>query len=186
MPHTKEALEARGEAIEAEVDRLDREIAGRIADGDADEAVVGRLRTKRRELLDEHGDLGGAQALISEREAEVVRVEHESARLKALAQARQDADRFLGAASKVDAALAALEDAHGQLRIASLDLSRALRLSGNADAGRLGYSMGPAMRWAIWAAAPGVSEDLQVPRATGARRRPLRESVERLIPALED
>lgn len=181
MTETKETLDARGASIEAEVARLDREIAERIADGDADQALVGKLRAKRRELMEEHGDLGEALTLVRERETNKVQAERDRTRREAMTKARQDADELLAAASAVDAALDA---AHGRMRLAALDLSRSLRLSGNADAGRLAYSLGPAMRWAAWSMAPGASEDMQVPRATGTRRRPLRESAERLIPAI--
>lgn len=124
ITETKETLDARGASIEAEVARLDREIAERIADGDADQALVGKLRAKRRELMEEHGDLDEALTLVREREADKVQAERDRTGREAITKARQDADELLAAASAVDAALDALAAAHGRMRLAALDLSR--------------------------------------------------------------
>lgn len=185
MTETEETLGARGASIEAEVARLDLEIAERVADGDGESALVTRLRAKRRELIEEHDDLGAALAVVRERAAEDAETERQRVRREATARVRADVTEFLDAASAVDGALDALEAAHERMRLAALDLSRSQRLAGHNDTGRLGYSVGPAMRWAAWAKAPGASEDMQVPRATGARRRPLRVSAERLVPKPE-
>ncbi|MDF2231582.1 hypothetical protein P2H44_03360 [Albimonas sp. CAU 1670] len=184
MPETEQSLAARAKVLDDEVARLDGEIAERVADGEGQSEQVAEMRAKRRRLLGEHSDLGEALAVLRRRRADEAEKAQEQNRQEALVRMHAQVDEFLDASSAIDEALEALEDAHNRLHLASLDLSRSARMAGESDGGRLSNAIGPAMRWAAWHSAPGASKDMQVPRATGARQRPLRKSLENVIPTV--
>ncbi|SFJ33573.1 hypothetical protein [Albimonas pacifica] len=184
MAETEQSLAARAQSLTDEVARLDGMIAESVADGEGQSELVGKMRLKRRRLLDEHSDLDKALAVLKRRRADEAEKAREQNRQEALVRMRAQADEFLEASSAVDAALEALEDAHNRLHLASLDLSRSARMAGESDGGRLANIIGPAMRWAAWHGAPGASKDMQVPRTPGHRRSTLRKSLENVIPAV--
>lgn len=171
--------------IEKELGELDAGIAQAILD-EADDRELSKLRTRRRNLIDEADDLGEALRGLEQRAEDYLEKERKGEQTKALNDARSAADSFVANAKEVDEALLTLEQAFDKLKLSEIDLSRALRLAGRSARGHLVNGIGPALRWASWLTAQGFSEMAQVPRVPAQRRRSMAESAKRLVPSITE
>lgn len=178
-------LTLKGDRAQARIEELDQQIAEGVADG-LDDMTLGEMRDQRRRLVEECDDLSEAIALLEKRAADPAIKERAKAMAKARVEARRRADVLVTAAADVDAALAKLDQAFGQMQVRTNEMQESLRLAGLSDSGRLGVQLLPSLRWASWAKAPLFAEASQVPRAPANRRHSLRDSIARLIPAIPE
>lgn len=178
-------LTQKGDRAQAQIERLDAEIAEGVADG-LDDFTLGEMRQLRRQLVEECDDVGEAIAILEKRASDPAIQERAKAAKKARAEAGKRADLLVTAAADVDAALAKLDQTFGQMQVRTNEMQEALRLAGLSDGGRLGIQLLPSLRWASWAKAPRFAEASQVPRAPADRRHSLRDSIARLIPQIPE
>lgn len=178
-------LKAQAERAMAEGERLDADIAAGIADG-LDDLTLAEMRQRRRQLVEQCDDVAEAIALLEKRASDPTIKEREKALKRARADARRRADLLVIAAADLDSALAKLDEAFGTMQQRTAEMQASLREAGLSDAGRMGVQLLPSLRWATWAKAPAFAEASQVPRAPADRRRPLRDSIKRLIPQIPE
>lgn len=182
---TLERLADRLAQAEKELEALDPQIASALA-SDASDAQVAKLRSRRRELVEQCDDLAEAMRFSESRGSDAKR-QAEADKLNALrAEAKKTAEAFIANASAVDAALATVEAAFEKLKLSGLDLGRALRLAGLSDNSRIMNTLTPSLRWAAWKSAPAFSEQSQIPRAEFHRRKTMRDSAARVVPHIGD
>ncbi len=174
-------LTTRGDRVQAELEKVDGEIAVAVAD-DLDEETVSLLRQRRRDLVEEASDLSEAVHVLEQRGDDPGVLARASQQAKARKDARKRASDYLSAAARVDSALAAVEVAFSDMRRVGLDLQRSLRECGLGDNAKIANTLKAATRWSAWRNAPTFSEMAQVAYTPNERRTTLRESTSRVIP----
>lgn len=173
-------LASGADAAQAEVERLDREIATALADGD--EAGLAELRRRRRELIEEADDAASAIALLEARASDPQVKLRAAMAAGALRDARRRADEYRNAAHEVDGALAALETRFEALEASARTLSRSLTAAGVGDTARIHNTLQPSLRWALWRSSPKLAKAMGVAHTPFVKRRTLRDSASRVIP----
>lgn len=173
-------LAAGADAAQAEVERLDREIATALADGD--DAALAELRTRRRELIEQADDASSAIEVLQARANDPQAKLRAAMAAGALRDARRQADSYRGAAQQFDEALATLESKFEALETGARLLSRSLIAAGLSDNARIHNTLEPSLRWAVWRSSPKLAKAIGLAHTPFAKRRALRDSVSRVIP----
>jgi chromosome segregation ATPase len=173
-------LTAGADAAQAEVERLDSEIANALADGD--EAGLAELRDRRRALIVEADDVASAIEVLNARANDPQAKLRAAMAAGALRDARRRADEYRVAAQEVDDAIATLEAKFGALETSARTLSRSLIAAGVGDAARIYNTLQPSLRWALWRSSPRLAKAMGVAHTPFVKRRTLRDSASRVIP----
>ena len=175
-------LTTKGDLAQAAVETLDQEISNALVDG-VDDEIIAEMRRRRRELIEQSDDIGEALIVLQARAADPQEKLKAAIIAGGFREARRQADEYVTSAAAVDAALIALEKAFVGLRDRGQELRRALGKCGLDDV-RLSNTLESSIRWALWRNSPVLSETMKLAHTPHDRRRPLRESMARLIPAI--